>query len=334
MSMAKRRRPERPSFDAFEGCVLGLAIGDALGFPAEFRRREQILAAFPPDGITGFVAVHDPAWPPRPIIFGAQHPPGTFTDDTQMSVAVAEGLLDAGRADLDTLMAAVGRRFVRWSRSADNDRAPGATCMAGCDRLAAGVAWREAGVAGSKGCGSAMRAAPIGLYYCHDRARLLEVARASSLPTHGHDAAVEGAAAAALLVQMALQRRPPEEMYAALAEECAPRSADFAACLGRLPGLLAAEPAVALSQAGLGEAWVAEEAIASALYCFSRSPGDYVRTVLTAVNTDGDSDSIGCIAGSISGAYNGAAAIPAAWRAEVEDAEVLQALARRLWEAA
>ena len=50
--MAKRRRPERPSFDAFEGCVLGLAIGDALGFPAEFRRREQMLAAFPPDGIT------------------------------------------------------------------------------------------------------------------------------------------------------------------------------------------------------------------------------------------------------------------------------------------
>ena len=133
---------------------------------------------------------------------------------------------------------------------------------------------------------------------------------------------------------MALQRRPPEEMYAALVEECAPRSSDFAACLGRLPGLLEAEPAVALSQAGLGEAWVAEEAVASALYCFSRSPGDYVRTVLTAVNTDGDSDSIGCIAGSISGAYNGAAAIPAAWRAEVEDAEVLQALARRLWEAA
>ena len=122
-------------------------------------------------------------------------------------------------------------------------------------------------------------------------------------------------------------------MYAALMEECAPRSADLAACLGRLPRLLGKEPAVALSQAGLGEAWVAEEAVASALYCFWRSPGDYVRTVLTAVNTDGDSDSIGCNAGSISGAFNGAAAIPAAWRAEVEDAGALRALARRLWEA-
>jgi ADP-ribosylglycohydrolase len=320
--------------ERFEGCVVGLAVGDALGYPAEFRSRQKILAAFGEAGLTGFVAVHDPRWPPAPMILGPRHPPGTFSDDTQMSVAVAEALLEAGRDDLDRLMAAMARRFIEWSRSPDNNRAPGSACLTGCRSLEQGRPWREAGVADSKGCGSAMRTAPIGLYWHSDPPRLLKVARASALLTHRHDAGVEGAAATALLVKLALEGAGPEHMHARVLAECGPRSADFNACFEKLPRLIEAPPELALSRRGLGEGWVAEEAVASALYCHWRHPGDFAACVLCAANTDGDSDSIACIAGGISGAAHGLAAIPREWQAGVEGGPELRHLAGRLWEAA
>jgi len=149
----------------FTGCIVGLAVGDALGYPAEFRRRAQILEEIGPDGITDFIRLKDERFSRPFFMGGADHPPGTFTDDTQMTIAVAEALLTHGRSDLDSLMAEMGRRFVAWSQSEQNDRSPGGTCMAGCSNLANGVPWRTAGEADSKGCGSAMRVAPIGLFY-------------------------------------------------------------------------------------------------------------------------------------------------------------------------
>ncbi len=247
-----------------------------------------------------------------------------------MTLALARGLLDVPDDDLDAQMSAVAREFVAWSRADDNDRAPGNACMTGCASLAAGVAWREAGVADSKGCGSAMRVAPIGLLYARDRDRLLEVARASSLLTHGHPAAIEGAAAAALLVAMALHKATPSAMHRELTRALGGRARDLDARLAQLPELVDRPPEEALSKSGLGEAWVAEEAVVSALYCFWRSPADFERTMRTAANTDGDSDSIACIAGSISGAFNGVAAIPRRWTAGVERADELVAMGERL----
>ncbi|MEW5849621.1 MAG: ADP-ribosylglycohydrolase family protein [Myxococcota bacterium] len=316
--------------ERFEGCVVGLAVGDALGFATEFRRRDDILASFGPAGVTDFVGIQDARWRSRTAVLGDRHPPGTYSDDTQMSLAVAEALLACGDASLEVLMERVAREFVAWSRSPENNRAPGNTCMTACANLARGLPWRRAGVSDSKGCGSAMRVAPIGLRYANDRARLLEVARASSVVTHGHDAAVEGAAAAALLVALALEGASPARMYDEIMRECAPRSADFRTCLEKLPGLLEAPPERALSRRGLGESWVAEEAVAAALYCVWRNPDDFSAGVLMAANTDGDSDSIACIAGSILGARLGLYTIPSSWRSQVENSARLHQVARAL----
>ena len=127
--------------DKFVGSILGLAVGDAVGYPCEFRSREKILQTFPPAGVTGPVALQDPIWPTPPYIVGSEHPVGTYTDDTQMSIAVAQGLLDSEGGDLDATMKAIAGHFVRWSRSADNDRSPGSTCMTGCKALGKGVHW-------------------------------------------------------------------------------------------------------------------------------------------------------------------------------------------------
>lgn len=330
-SIPVTRQEDPVNESQFIGCIVGLAVGDALGYPAEFRSRAQLLSEIGPEGITEFVALDDRRFS-RPEFVGTEHPPGTFTDDTQMTVALAEALLAAEPCDLDTLMPAVAERFVEWSQSEKNDRAPGNACMRGCHRLSSGVDWRSAGDPNSKGCGSAMRVAPIGLFY-DDLDQVVEVAHASSLLTHGHPAALASAAAAALLGAMALQGISPEEMFAEVDRRCSPQSDDFREVWQRVPHVVSQPPESVLVNGVLGESWVGDEAVASAMYCFWRSPDDYQRTVLTAVNTDGDSDSIATIAGSISAARLGIDAIPSRWRKGVEDSEYLHELGRRLWKA-
>jgi ADP-ribosylglycohydrolase len=104
----------------------------------------------------------------------------------------------------------------------------------------------------------------------------------------------------------------------------------FLACLEKVPKLVDQPPEEVLVKEGLGEGWVAEEAVASALYCFWRHPDDYREAVLEATNTDGDSDSLACIAGSFCGARLGLEGIPAAWVQRVEDSEHLKQVGTRL----
>lgn len=80
----------------------------------------------------------------------------------------------------------------------------------------------------------------------------------------------------------------------------------------------------------LGEGWIGEEAVVLALYCFLRYPNDFRKVVLRGANTNGYSDSIACIAGSISGAFLGIKAIPKKWIKKIEKAEYLDGLAERL----
>jgi len=304
--------------ERFQGAMVGLAVGDALGFPVEFIGAEEIRRRYGPHGVTDFAS-------PR------THPRGTYTDDTQMSLAVAAALIEHGEEPAEQLPAAIAQELLAWAQSPENDRAPGSTTMSACRRLAAGRPWRESGVAESKGCGSTIRTAPIGLYAHRDRARLLTIAGQSSLITHGHPCAVAGAIANALAVALALEQTPPEQFLPQLIEATVDLSPEFAAKLRQVPEALNMAPEGAFDV--LGDAWVAEEAMACALYCFLRSPGDYRETVLTAANASGDSDSIACVAGGISGTYNGLDAIPEAWRTGVENATGLRETGERLWEA-
>ena len=313
----------------FQGCIVGLAVGDALGYPAEFRVRKDLLAAFGPDGITDFVTLEDKRLPQK-IFIGAKHPPGTYTDDTQMSIAVAEGLLEAGGDDIDSLMKAIGKHFIAWHYSPENNRAPGQACTQGTLNFEEGIPWRESGVPDSKGCGSAMRVSPIGIFY-EDLEQVADVARASSRLTHRHDAAYEGAAAAALMVAMALKGASPEDMYETIQFMCQGRSADFDSCWGKVPRLLDRPSEKVLTEDVLGESWIAEETAASAMYCYWKFPDSYQDAVLAAVNTDGDSDSIAAITGSVLGARHGLEAIEEKWRREIEKSAMLHELAERLF---
>ncbi len=291
--------------------LFGLALGDALGWPTEFRDLPAIKA------IRGDQGIQEP---PDPAL---------YTDDTQMTVALTEGLLDAGlSADLNTQMNAVGKRFIEWRDTAPS-RAPGNTCLTGVRRFENGIPWRESGVAHSKGCGSAMRVATIGYLYQHDTAKLVEVARASGIITHGHPAAVAASIAAAYLVKLALDAEHPDTYLQKVMAITDGMSDDFDQAMYRVGQAHVASEEQCLKH--IGQGWVGEEAVALALWCVRKFPDDYVATVRRGANTNGDSDSVACIAGGISAARLGVDAIPSDWRARCENREMLLDLAERMF---
>ncbi len=326
-------------FDRFRGSIIGLAIGDALGHPTEFVGSvEGIRARWGPEGVTGFAA-------------SGRHPPGTFTDDTQMSIAVCRALLRAGHAGLDALMDAMGEEFTTWSRSRENNRSPGGACMSGCGSLRRGTPWRVSGVRDSKGCGAAMRAAPIGLFFHDDVPELVRVAAAQSAPTHRHPTGYASSVAAASAVAWAAQGGGPGGLLD-FVDECVRRLSDsLLAELGCESQLVerygVREMTAALDGARssqdleaddvcrlLGGGWIGEEAVACALWCVLKSGGAFRESVLRGANSSGDSDSIACIAGSIAGAMGGLEAIPEEWVTGVEEGARLDALSRALYRAA
>jgi ADP-ribosylglycohydrolase len=164
--------------DQVLGMIYGVALGDALGAPVEFWELKGIRERYGPAGILELPA---PAW---------------FTDDIQMTLAVAEALIDAGNQDLGAIMAAVSREFVAWSHAPELDQgAPGGACLYGAHQLEAGVPWWKSGKPNSKGCGAAMRVAPVGYLYQHHLAKLRQVAAATALATHHHPVAQVAAVA-------------------------------------------------------------------------------------------------------------------------------------------
>jgi ADP-ribosylglycohydrolase len=330
----------RPSLEErFRGCVLGLAIGDALGYATEFLSIPEIHKRYGPLGIQDLPG--DPA---------------LHSDDTQMSVGIGLSLIKVGKTSLGSFMGELCQQFLKWLRSPDNDRSPGNTSIKGCQNLELGIPWDHSGVIESKGCGANMRVAPIGVFCRNDFGQLRLLARASALVTHAHPTAVVAAEATALCVAWAVQGIPPSEYVDRIREERPAsvkvwanslgdcwRRANFATAvdylkagwtelltaLDRIPQALSQDTADICEV--LGGGWIAEEALACALACVLKSPQDYPAIVRRGANTGGDSDSIASIAGAISGAFLGIKAIPKEWKKRIENRQALIRLAKQLY---
>ena len=309
--------------DRCRGCLLGTAVGDALGAPGEFLSHDAVLARFGSAGIADF---HP--WDTFPA--------GSFTDDTQMTLATAQGLADAERAaqagESYEPVAAVLARYITWHDSQADPRQrrhPGHTCMTALQAAKAG----HQGVAAnwSKGCGGVMRMAPVGLV--PSRRSPFDLGLELAALTHGHPAGYLPAGLVADLVARLMGGATLKRALVGAVAELERREAneETLAAVQAARELAAAD--VDEDEAGrrLGPGWVGEEALAVALFCALRHPRDWRTAVLRAVNRDGDTDSTGAITGAILGAALGVRAIPAAWAARVEASARIVALADELW---
>ncbi len=297
--------------DRFAGCLLGLAIGDALGMPFEgmpaHRIREQCGV------VTDFVAGRYPA-------------AGRYTDDTKMMLCLAESIVERGHVAPED----IAGRFVDWFDGGEL-RGIGHTCLESILKLKSGVEWRKSGRQGkwAAGNGTAMRIAPVGILEYHDLQRLRDDCWATSIITHNNSEAVAGATAVAYAIARLLtEELDPQRLLADVVAFIG--DSEVADKLHLARTFLLHDVPTGKALATLGTSGYVVETVASALYCFFRTPRDFVSTVSSAVMGGGDTDTTAAIAGAISAAYNGAGNIPSHLAEAVEDGERLQDLGRTI----
>jgi ADP-ribosylglycohydrolase/protein tyrosine phosphatase (PTP) superfamily phosphohydrolase (DUF442 family) len=331
------------------GCLLAGAVGDALGAGIEFSPLDVIRRRFGAAGPDRYV--------------GAYGSHGVITDDTQMTLFTAEGLIRAwvrGRTKgICDPPGVVHRAYLRWlhtqeppherqdvddgwlirERRLHASRAPGLTCLGALREKEVGTRARP--INNSKGCGGVMRVAPVGLLRDRDRREVFELGADCAAITHGHPSGWVAAGALAVMVrELVAGEGMTEAAEAAVAEilRCAqddndPRILETVRAIEEAMALAAegepsAEKVESLAHAKpeRGPGWVAEEALAVALYCSLVAP-DMRSALRLAVTHTGDSDSTGAICGNLLGARDGEQAIPADWLADLELRDVIERLA-------
>ncbi|MHA1576965.1 MAG: ADP-ribosylglycohydrolase family protein [Candidatus Thorarchaeota archaeon] len=302
--------------DRYEGCMLGLAIGDAVGAATESMMYDDIRRSYPPNGVSGFL-------PFRGLRAGS------YTDDTEMSIAVAQGLLNSKDFTSSSTMDSISLEFIKWKQQTSSSRSPGNTCMGSVSNLESGIHWSESGKNDSKGCGTAMRSAPIGLAYWHAIDALTVFATKSSLITHGHLAATAGSVGTAFLVAKSLDDTPILKSLDLLMKHTKRISLEFVTAISLVSEALEMKDNKE-AHALLGAGWVAEEAVAGAVFAVAKHPDSFGNIILEAANSGGDTDSKACIAGAIAGSLLGRESIPSGWIEGIENRKLLLDLSRRL----
>ncbi|MFJ4684064.1 ADP-ribosylglycohydrolase family protein [Streptomyces sp. NPDC088789] len=343
---------------AATGSLVGLALGDALGFPTEFNDVPSILAKCGP-------------WRDMDLPV-----PAFVTDDTQMTLAVGRAIRTAmqqgepgpatpGRPDPRALeprrlARTLREEYVDWYRSPENNRAPGRTCLVACERLGSpDLAWQDASQIHSKGCGANMRVAPVGLVPGLSDEQRSGAAQLQAALTHGHPTALAAADLTAHAVRLLAQGAEPTGLVGLLrsyaydnrgryherwlgdlwtrGQDPSPEhyiGRGWDECLAVLDRLKDAVRTVSPETdpcLATGEGWIAEEALATGLLCFLLFVDEPLTAVRRAACTSGDSDSLACLTGAFAGAHLGTEAWPRPWADRIEYRGELNALGA-LWD--
>lgn len=333
------------NIDNFAGCLLGGALGDAFGAPVESYTYDQIIREYGENGITELQCnIHGKA---------------EITDDTQMTLFTAEGLLRAEcraykkgiKRNIEDTTMVVFRAYLRWlytqglstfhwnGRDYDGwlvslkelyaSKEAGTTCIT---TLGKGMMGRiERPINDSKTCGSVMRVSPVGLF--EDRKDVFEVGCRIGAITHGHPSAYFSAGAMALLIHNITLGMSIMDAVMDVLDELR-RHEKSEECIEKIEQaikLYKSEPSSQESISKLGKGWEAAEALAIGIYCSLCYCDDIVKALRLAVNHGGDSDSTGSITGNIVGAYIGKNAIPEEYLKKLQLASEIEILAQDLY---
>lgn len=326
------------------GCLLGGAAGDALGAPVEFMGTQEINDSFGAQGITDYAPC-----------YGRNG--GAISDDTQMTMFTAEGLLRGyvrGMSrGMSSLTSVVSHAYLRWlliqgrqprAKNIATDgwlyalpqlhaqRGPGTTCIAELMDMEGFTAERANN--DRKGCGGVMRVAPVGIFG-HRRMdtpngenRVFDLGCDLAGLTHGHPTGYLTGGVFALMIGhlmrgITLRESVDRAISYAKQQDGIAETADAIALALKLaeeaPNQLAAIEEI-------GEGWIAEEALAIGIYA-ALSAADFSSGIQLAVNHGGDSDSTGSIAGNLLGASLGVEAIEPRWLDNLELRDAIDQLA-------
>lgn len=326
--------------DRAMGCLAGGAIGDAMGMPASFLSQAQIRKTY------GYI---EDFLPPAP---GAKAHlelgEGETTDDTYETMIVARVLIEKGRFDAPTF----GRLMKDWAlekNMLESDLIGPSTRRF----LTALIEGRDPSEGAGEGDtnGSAMRAAPLGIFYHGDLEACRREALKSSQPSHGSASACAACCAVATACAMGVHGGYG---LAQILEEAA-RAAQYGEekgtdlpsplismrlrCIKKIVDEMEMEgrplmDIISVLTGVFGAGMKAYESVPFALGIFYASKGDPRVGIPAAVNGGDDADTNGSICGALCGAYRGLAAIPEKWLAQLENgsAGILQ-LARELIQA-
>ncbi len=287
--------------DRAYGALVGGAIGDAMGMPASFLTRQQIRTAY------GYI--QDFLTPQKEVqSYHGNLQAGEITDDTMESVIITRVLLNHGEFS----EAAFNEAMKDW---AIRQRMLESTVIGPSTRryLEALIQGRDPKITAGQGVtnGSAMRVAPIGVRYWKDFGQCLEMAAASSLPSHGSRPAVAAACAVAAGVSLGVHGgylpAPSVARRLRLVEEIVDQAGDTSTS-DILDELVAV----------FGASMMAYESVPIAFGAFYATDGHGPDGVLAAINAGDDADTNGSICGSLCGAFSGALSFPVSWRMRVE----------------
>jgi len=255
-----------------------------------------------------------------------------YTDDTHMAIGVAESLIENKGFNGEHMT----NTFIRnYDLEPYRGYGPGPPRI--FRMIKGGEAWDKAAEklygGGSYGNGSAMRIAPIGVFYYDDPDGLKEAAYESSRITHAHELGKQGAALQAYAVALATASDPSSPF----------KSADFLRGLGnfiqhevykeKLKSIerLIGEEDKARVVLELGNGIEAFNSVPTAIYCFLSHPQSFEEAVVYAISLGGDTDTIGAMTGAVSGAYLGIESIPERWKEKLENRLYIEGLAEKLW---
>lgn len=334
--------------ERIRGSLLGGAVGDALGAPVEFMSLSQIRTKFGPLGLSDYQNGYDGK--------------GSITDDTQMTLFTAEGLiLSQVRQEYqapDKVPLAVFHAYLRWlytqEKAMENSlikgfgtcaivdgaltvhpqlfsrRAPGNSCLSALESGKMGTMTDP--INQSKGCGGVMRMAPVGLF-CRDAGEAFQLGCECAAITHGHPSGYISAGFLAALIALIVSDKTLTEAIDGSIQilQTFPRHEEVFKAVNRALELSRSATPATTAIGRLGSGWVAEEALAIGIYCALTADNDFPKGVLAAVNHDGDSDSTAAITGNIIGALHGTKVIPTDWMSGLELKEVIAEIAEDLF---
>ena len=256
-----------------------------------------------------------------------------YTDDTAMAIGLAESIIEKGAIDQHYLGETFRRNFQRepWRGYASGPP----TIFAQVQEL--GITYKEAaqkifGGLGSFGNGAAMRVVPAGLFFYKAR-DLYDQATASAEVTHTHPIGVDGAAIQARAVAQAVKLDPVKKFSTNdFIQELInfSRSHEIESKMKLVKGLIADDTPSEVAAEKIGRSVAVQESMPFAIYAFLRHPTSFEACLFCAILHGGDRDTLGAMAGAISGAYLGIESIPESWRQKLENRDYIEKLALSL----